>query len=212
MQQIKIAILDDHQIVIDGLKLLLSSDASCKICIESTDGLQLLESLKHQSVDILISDIMMPSLNGYEVALMVKQHFPSIKIIALSMNGEGDIIYKMIEEADIKGYLLKTANKETLLQAIKKVASGGLFFPDEILQALERTTSQKKEAEQIHLTARELEIIRYISLDYTNKQMAGEMFISERTIETHRKNIFRKTQTHSVVALLELVRRLHLLS
>lgn len=211
IEKIKIAIVDDHQIVIDGLKLLLGTENNFDIVLESTDSLLLLENLENKSIDILLTDIMMPTMSGYELSLMVKKKYPAIKIIALSMNGEGSIIHKMIEEADIKGYLLKTSNKKQLVDAIEKVANGGQAFDDEIIEELEKFSHIKQEQEQIHLTAREIELIHYIAKDYTNKQIAQELFISERTVETHRKNIFRKTNTHSVVSLLEFVRKLKIL-
>ena len=127
------------------------------------------------------------------------------------MNGDGSIIHKMIEDADIKGYLLKTSNKQILIEAIQKVANDGQYFPDEILDELDKFSSIKKEQEQIHLTVREIEIIKFIAKDFSNKQIAQDLFISERTVETHRKNILRKTDTHSVVSLLELVRKLKII-
>ena len=210
-EKIKIAIVDDHQIVIDGLKLLLGTEDNFDIVLESTDSLLLLENLENKSIDILLTDIMMPTMSGYELSLMVKKKYPAIKIIALSMNGEGALIHKMIEEADIKGYLLKTSNKKQLVDAIEKVANGGQAFDDDIIEELEKFSHIKHEQEQIHLTAREIELIHYIAKDYTNKLIAQELFISERTVETHRKNIFRKTNTHSVVSLLEFVRKLKIL-
>jgi two-component system, NarL family, nitrate/nitrite response regulator NarL len=208
---IKIAILDDHQIVIDGLKLLLSSEANFEIVLEDTDAMMMLGKLANTAIDILLTDIMMPSLNGYELSVMVKTQFPEIRIIALSMNGEGSLINKMIGDADIKGYLLKTSNKQVLVDAIQQVANGGLCFPDEILNELTRFESLKKEEEELHLTARELEIIQYIAKDFSNKEIATTLYISERTVETHRKNIFRKTNTHSAVSLIELVRKYNLI-
>jgi two-component system, NarL family, nitrate/nitrite response regulator NarL len=211
MNKIRIAILDDHQIVIDGLKLLLSKEAQFDIVMEHTNGMNLLQDLNNIVIDVLLTDMMMPSMNGYEVSIIVCKKFPDVKIIALSMNGEGALVHKMIEEADIKGYLLKTSNKQVLVNAIDKVAQGGISFPDEILHELENFKVLKKEQEEFHLTARELEIVKYIANDFSNKQIAQALFISERTVETHRKNIFRKTETHSAIGLVELVRKYNLI-
>jgi two-component system, NarL family, nitrate/nitrite response regulator NarL len=212
MGKIKIGIVDDHQIVIDGLKLLLSSEENFEIVIECIDSIQLLEILQNTKIDILLTDIIMPSLNGYELSKLVRQKFPEIKIIALSMNGDGALIYKMIEDAQISGYLLKTTNKKNLISAIDKVYQGGQSFDDEIIFELDKYSSIKKKQEQIHLTARELEIISCIANDLSNKQIASELFISERTVETHRKNILRKTNTHSVVSLLDFLRKMKIIS
>jgi len=204
---VNIAILDDHQIVIDGLKLLLKGHARLNVVAEHTNGLLLLRELNETTVDILLTDIVMPVIDGYEMALRLKADFPEIKVIALSMNGEGPLIEKMIEEADVQGYLLKTANRKELLEALEAVADGGTYFSREIIDELHAYTRIKKSNEAINLTAREIEIVQCISEDLSNKQIAEKLFISERTVETHRKNIFRKVDIHSVVGLIEFARK-----
>lgn len=204
---ILIAILDDHQIVIDGLKLLLAGQDNFKIVAEHTRGYDLLETLKHKKIDLVLTDIMMPDMDGYEVALRIKNDFPEVKVLALSMNGEGVLVDKMIEQADIAGYLLKTSDKKELIQAIEEVSAGNTYFSKEILSELKSFQKIKKENEQINLTTREIEIIQCIAQDLSNKQIADKLFISERTVETHRKNIFRKTNIHSAMSLVEFAKK-----
>jgi len=134
---------------------------------------------------------------------LVKKKFPAIKILALSMSGEGDIVNAMIEDADISGYVLKNIGKQELLKALEKIAGGGIYFSEEVLQEMTRSSQRKKENVETHLTERELEIIKLIEKEYSNKQIAETLFISERTVETHRKNIFRKTQTNGVIGLIK---------
>jgi DNA-binding NarL/FixJ family response regulator len=146
---------------------------------------------------------MMPEMNGQQLAREVKQRFPQIKILALSMSGQGDIVNEMINDADISGYVLKNIGQEELCLAIIKIANGGIYFSEKILEELSRFGNLKKEKEAAHLTQRELEIIRLIEKEMNNKEIADALFISERTVETHRKNIFRKTRTNTVIGLIK---------
>lgn len=204
---IKIAILDDHQIVIDGLKLLLSSHPQFSIVHESNNGFEMIDKLSEKPVDILLTDIMMPKIDGYEVAVMVKDKYPEIKVVALTMSGEGMLIEKMMEQANIAGYLLKTIDKKELVNALETIHKGIRYFSDEIMNELESFQKIKKENESIHLTSREIEIIKCIAQNMSNKQIADTLFISERTVETHRKNIFRKTDVHTAVGLIEFAKK-----
>jgi DNA-binding NarL/FixJ family response regulator len=204
---VSIAILDDHQIVIDGLKLLLSDHPQFNIVAEYNKGTDLLEELKNLTVDIVLTDIMMPEMDGYEVALRIKKEFPQVKVLALSMNGEGMLIDKMIEEADVAGYLLKTTDKKELVTALESVSKGDTYFAKEILEELHSFQKIKKENEAIHLTSREIDIIKCIAEDLSNKQIADKLFISERTVETHRKNIFSKTNMHSAISLIDFAKK-----
>ena len=119
------------------------------------------------------------------------------------MNGLGDTVNQMIEEADISGYLLKNIGQKELLLALKKIAKGGIYFSEEILEEMMKDSVIKKENIEIHLTTREIEIIQLIEKEYNNKQIAASLFLSERSVETHRKNIFRKTKTSSLIGLIK---------
>lgn len=213
MKKINVAILDDHQIVIDGLKLLLEKSERIKVGMEHTNGFELLKSLRDDknSIDILLLDLMMPVMSGQECALMVRQEFPQIKIIILSMNNDGKTVSGLIEQADIRGFLPKSVNKNELIEAIENVFDGKHYFSEEILEELKLYRNRKQQKEDLKLSLRELEIIKLIAQGLTNKQIAAELFISEKTVETHRKNIFRKTSTHNVGSLLHLVKRLGIL-
>ena len=109
----------------------------------------------------------------------------------------------MINDADISGYVLKNIGKQDLIKALEKIANGGIYFSDEVINELKRTSERKKQNEEAHLTAREIEILQLIEKEFNNKQIAETLFISERTVETHRKNIFRKTNTNSVIGLVK---------
>lgn len=200
---VNICIVDDHQIVIDGLAALLTDVPDFAIVATTTQPLAVTDLLRQHKVDVLLTDVMMPGLTGQQLARQVRKDFPHIKILALSMSGQGEIVDEMIQDADINGYVLKNIGKTDLETAIRKIAGGGIYFSDEVLKELERTASAKKQLEEAQLTQREVEIIQLIEQELSNKEIAEQLFISERTVETHRKNIFRKTKTNSVIGLVK---------
>jgi len=201
--KIILALVDDHQIVIDGLTSLLKGHDKFKFAFATTNSGEVIEKIAQTPIDVLLTDVMMPKLPGNQLAKQVKEKYPDVKILALSMSGQGDLVNEMIEDADISGYVLKNIGKQELITALEKIADGGIYFSDEVIDELQRTSQRKKQNAEAHLTDREIEIIRLIEKEYNNKQIAETLFISERTVETHRKNIFRKTKTNSVIGLVK---------
>lgn len=202
-EKITLALVDDHRIVIDGLISMLKGHDTFQFAFATTDPREVIEKLGKHPVDVLLTDVMMPGINGNMLAKKVKESFPGVKILALSMNSEGDVINEMINDADISGYVLKNIGKQELIKAIEKIASGNVYFSEDVIEELKRTSMRRKQNEDAHLTDREIEIIRLIEKEYNNRQIAETLFISERTVETHRKNIFRKTNTNSVIGLVK---------
>ena len=172
ISKISLAIVDDHQIVIDGLKSLLQGYDQFKVVLECTEPLQMLQLLEQTPVHILLTDVMMPGMNGAELAKAVHKKFPAIKILALSMSGQGELVNQMIDDSDIAGYVLKNIGKKELIAALEKISAGGIYFSDEVLQEMTRASEMKKESDEAHLTAREIEIIRLIEKEFNNKQIA----------------------------------------
>ncbi len=198
----RLAIIDDHPIVIDGIKALLHGNESISIEIATSSASDLLEQMEKTKIDLLMTDVMMPEMNGNELAKIVKQKYPAVKILALSMSGQGEMVSEMIEHADISGYILKNVSQAELIAAIGKIAAGGIYFSEEVLDELSKYKPVESPSAQ-SLTAREIEIIKLIEKDMGNKEIAALLFISERTVETHRKNIFRKAGVNSVVGLIK---------
>ncbi|MFL5752523.1 MAG: response regulator [Bacteroidia bacterium] len=206
MPEITVHIVDDHQMLIDGLRALLKGEERIVIIDESNNGAIALERIEKRQPDILLTDINMPGLNGIELTQKVKAKFPEIKIIALSMFGERGMISEMLQ-AGVSGYILKNTGKAELINAITKVAGGGMFFSDEVSMEMMKAVANPQvspgEEPVINLTQREIEIVQLIAKELSNAEIAEKLFISERTVETHRKNIFRKTATKSVVGLIK---------
>ncbi|MCC7302379.1 MAG: response regulator transcription factor [Bacteroidia bacterium] len=203
---IQVFLADDHQIMIDGLRALLEGVDDIRIAGTASDGKTALESLRKIKPHILISDISMPLMDGIELARCVQEELPGVRIIALSMFGDPSQISDMLD-AGASGYLLKNTGKNELVEAIRKVNDGGLYFSQEVSAEMMRTMSERakkrEEKKTVTLTGRELEIIRLIAKELSNAQIGEQLFISERTVESHRKNIFRKTDTKSVVGLIK---------
>ncbi|OOQ60749.1 hypothetical protein BC343_24250 [Mucilaginibacter pedocola] len=186
--------------VIDGLKLIISTITGFDVIGESVSAIRALDMLATANPDILLTDVSMPEMSGIEFTRLVRKKYPQIKVIALSMFSESQVVAEMID-AGVSGYILKNTGKQELIEALSKVATGENYFGPDITMQLMK--SFKRNQEESRLTDREIEIIRMIEQDFGNKKIADMLFISERTVETHRKNILRKTNTQSVVGLLK---------
>jgi len=200
MSKTNLFIVDDHQLVVDGLRSLLSNEEQYVIVGSSNRPKEVIDRLGGLNVDVLLTDINMPEMTGVELTRNIKKKFPKIKVLALSMFGERQVIKEMID-AGISGYILKNIGQQELLEALTKLSKGQNFFSEEVTKELMKSFAHADEGS--HLTNREIEIIRLIENEYSNKKIADLLFISERTVETHRKNIFRKTGTQSIVGLLK---------
>lgn len=202
----KLIIADDHQIMIDGLLALLQSHPDISITGVAKNGLQVMELMQKDAADIVLTDISMPEMNGIELTRSLYRLYPRTRVIALSMHGDTTHINGMIE-AGASGYIYKNASNKELVEALQKVYGGGQYFSDEIAATIIRSMSdhsrRKEEEERVNLTEREREIIDLIAKEYSNADIGRQLIISERTVETHRKNIYRKTNTTSIVGLIK---------
>ncbi len=200
-KRIKVVLVDDHRIVLDGLVSLLENDPDFIVLAALGTGEELLEFLKNDQPDILLTDYSLPGISGLEVTRLVKRDYPKTKVVALSMHDEAHLVKSMLKEG-VDGYLLKNIQQFELKNAIKQVMLGMPYVSPEITKLLMHDLNHPVE-DQALLTDRERDILRLIAKEYSNKKMAEELFISERTVETHRKNIFRKTNTSSLVGLIK---------
>lgn len=197
----KILLVDDHQILLDGIKNMLEGNDFTIVAI-ANDTSSALEILNKTVVDILITDIHMPGDDGLILIKKVKVSFPDIKIVVLSMHEEKSIIQEAIQ-LGINGYILKSITHQKLNYALNRIRIGKFFISEEITYILIEKMSSRSNPRL--LSDRELEVLNLIAKEYSNKMIAETLFISERTVETHRKNIFRKTNTQTIVGLIKFV-------
>lgn len=210
----KIAIVDDHQIIIDGIEMLLGLEKNIAILKTYTDACDFLLDMREGKIspDLLLMDLMMPSMSGFECAKVLKHEFPNLKIIILSMNCDPKVVYELVEKIKIEGYLSKNVNRQDLVRALQDVQLGYIHLSDEAEMALNQFQRKIIDYPQIILTAREKQIVKLMIDGLTNKEISNVLFISESTVETHRKNIYRKTETHSLPKLIQAVANLNLLA
>jgi DNA-binding NarL/FixJ family response regulator len=198
--RMKILLVDDHTILLDGVKSLLSGEEDLQVVGQANSAEAALEFLKKQDVDLIITDYSMPGMDGLSLLNTVKRIAPNTKIILLSMHDEVHLV-KEILKAGVNGYVLKKDTHKELLSAIHDVKNGKVYLSSDVNKMLITNLNNPDEGKL--LTDREREILKLIAKEYTNKNIAEELFISERTVETHRKNIFKKTGTNSLVGLIK---------
>jgi DNA-binding NarL/FixJ family response regulator len=199
---VKIILADDHQILTDSLRELLRTVPNFEVIGTTANGKQLLEAVKHKTPDIIILDVDMPEMGGVEASKHLKRDFPFIKILVLTMYDSIEFVIKLWENG-VDGYLLKNTPGEELIEGIKNVAAGRLFFPDEILKIIRSRKENPVENSTPKLSDREKEIVCLIVQEYTSREIAAKLFIQLNTVETHRKIIFDKLGVKNVVGLVK---------
>lgn len=204
MEKINIAIVDDHQLVSSALEKMLSLNESYSVTMDAPNGRQFLESLKEAAVlpDVVLMDINMPVQDGIETTAQLRDGYPSIKVIALTMEDNETTIIKMLK-AGAKGYLLKDMSPETLFDAIDIVHKKGVFYTDLVSQSLLKIKTEEKHAAELHelLRDRELDFIRLACSELTYREIADKMFLSPRTIDGYRDSVFLKLNVKTRVGI-----------
>lgn len=186
---ITIVIAEDHQALIDGIKLSLDYEDDISVVGEANDGELLLDMVRKKQPQVVITDIRMPKCDGISATKTIKKEFPHIKVIAFSMFDQSEAVNQM-KLAGANGYIMKNSPLKKLVEAIRKVAKGETFFDDAI------TTLDTTSKEEIILSAREKEILRLIGEGKTSQEIADQLFIGKSTVDTHRKNILKKMNIH----------------
>lgn len=209
LKPIRVLMVDDHKIIRDGVKVLLDKVENIEIEEEASNGLEALEILKEKAedIDIVLMDVGMPHMDGVQAMKYIRDHFPTLRVLALSMYDDEAHIIGMLQNG-AAGYVLKTTGKNELTEAILRVYSGQSYFAKEASDKMLNYISQgrsipKKDVAQSPLTKREKEIIRLISDGLTNNEIADKLYLSPRTIETHRKNLLQKLQVKNTAGLVK---------
>lgn len=218
MSKIRVFLADDHQMFLDGLHSLLSQIDNLEILGTANHGKQLLMKLEvSPKCDVAIVDIHMPQMDGIETTRQIKQKYPSIKVLALTMNNDLDAIQDMLQ-AGASGYILKNTGKAELEIAIDKVAAGEFYLSQSVGQQLAQDFFVRKNKPQEDksdpaslLTEREMEIIKMIAMEQTNFEIAEKLFISPKTVETHRKNLMKKIGVKNSLGIYKYASKYHLI-
>jgi len=206
MNKIRILIADDHKIFRDGIRALLDKEKHISVVGDVANAGEVIDFLEKNEADVILMDIDMGKTDGIDATFILKKKYPEVNVLALSMYGEHNYILKMIE-AGANGYILKNAGKEELLTAINSVAAGGSYFSREVslrlfenINKLHKTTSSNSE---IPLTNREIEILKLIAQEFSNSEIADKLFISIRTVDTHRRNLIEKLGVKNTAVLVK---------
>ncbi|MFZ4401975.1 MAG: response regulator [Bacteroidales bacterium] len=200
MKQIKIAIIDDHDLFREGIKLVLGQIENFEVVFDTSSGLLFLEFLQNSLPDVVLMDINMPVIDGIETTQKALELQPNLKVIALTMFSDTTHYTQMID-AGIKGFILKKSNKFELQQAINAVYSGGNYFSQEIMQKL-AFQSVNFASVLNQFTHRELDVLHLVCKGLTTQEISEKLFISTKTVEVHRSKIFQKTDVRNICELI----------
>mgnify|MGYP002639652511 CR=1 FL=1 len=209
MDKVKIILVDDHQLVRDGIKSLISDSFGIEIIGEADHAASFFKLLKNDIPDVVLMDISLPNMSGIDLTKVIRKDYPQIKVLILSMYTSEDFIFNALK-AGINGYLPKNTNREELLLAIDEVYKGGEYFSksisDIILKSFVNSAKygNTSTADQMSLlTKREKEILKLVVEGMSNQHIADQLFISIRTVETHKTSIMRKLDLNSTVDLVK---------
>lgn len=206
---IKVILVDDHRIVRDGIRMLIEDMEGIAVISEAGSAREMLAILKDKTPDVAIIDISMPDMSGIELTEHLKEHNPGIRVLILSMYTSEDFIFNSIK-AGASGYLPKNTTKNELQEAIRSIASGNEYFSDSISNVILKSYVKKAKAEQNLeekgldlLSTREEEVLRLFCEGNSNREIADTLFISTRTVESHKNHIMHKLGLKSTVDLIK---------
>lgn len=196
---IRICIVDDHPMVIEGIKMLLAHARDLQVSGTASDAYQALEMIRSDPPDVVLVDINLPEISGIDLCHRIKSQFPSVRVLGISTFHERSYITRMME-AGASGYLLKNASQEELEEAIQMVAKGRTYLSMEMMDML---TRQDPKPGIPLLTTREKEVLALIADGFTNPEIASKLFISQLTVDSHRKNLLAKFGVKNTAAMVK---------
>ena len=198
---VRLLIVDDHQIVLDSLRMLFDTIENISVLMTFTDSRNVLAYLENHDVDIVISDLHMPHLSGIDLTLVLRARFPSLKILLLTMAEDAIHIREAIK-AGINGYILKKSGREELEKAIYTLMTGCKYYSEAVIEELSFSATDDLNDSQpntiLHLTSREIEVIKLIANEFSTNEIAKVLCISMPTVESHRRNLMQKLNVKSV--------------
>lgn len=198
-KKIRILLADDHALVRDGMKTLLKDVSDFYVAGEASNGQEVIQKVRELSPDVVIMDISMPQMTGLEATDIIQRDFPKTKVLILTMHENEDYAYQIFKSG-AAGYILKNAEKKEFIDAIRTVRKGEKFFSRAVSGVMSKNYVRKSQA-SIPITRREKEILRLIVDGLTNQEIADKLFISPRTVDTHRSNLMQKLEIKNTAGL-----------
>ena len=220
LEQIKmtnILIADDHAMFADGISSILDTEADINVIGKCLDGPSVLEFLKANKVDVLLLDVNLPGMSGIDVCKTVTAKHPEVKVIAISMFNEESFVTEILNNG-AKGYVLKNTGRDELLKAINTVLTGKSYFSDDVTETImkglmnQRTGSKKTKKELPKISRREKEVLDLIVKEHTTQEIANKLFISLKTVESHRSNLLAKMNARNTAGLVRITMENNLLA
>lgn len=212
----RILIADDHAMFADGISSILNNEDSIEVIGRCLDGTSVIDFLKSKAVDILLLDVNLPGMNGIDVCKEVTKSHPETKVLAISMFNEESFVTEILNNGAM-GYILKNTGREELLKAINTVLAGKSYFSDDVTQTImkglikQRTASKKSEPELPKISRREKEVLGLIMKEFTTQEIANQLFISLKTVESHRSNLLAKLNARNTAGLVRIAMEKNLL-
>jgi DNA-binding NarL/FixJ family response regulator len=199
---IKVMIVDDHQMFVDGIDSLLDNVGGIELIDKAFSGKELMGKLKRERPDVLLMDVNLPDITGVDLSKKIKDLYPDLQILALTMYNIRKYVYNMLE-IGVSGYIIKNTGKDELVNAIRSVASGASYYSQEVKDLFFTCHSKQNEHPLPKLTPREKEILKNIANEYTTPEIAEALFLTVDTIETHRKNIIQKLNVRNTAGMIK---------
>ncbi len=200
MDKLRILLADDHKLFREGIRALLEKYQHIEVVGEAENGHQVLDLLQELKPDLILIDLTMPEMNGLDTIPQIRKILPSIHILVLSMHEDGNYIVKSIQSG-ANAYLFKNVDEEELMEAIKKVTIGEKYFNSKVSELMIETL--RKGQVEVNITAREKEILQLVANGLSTKMIADRLFLSTRTVETHRVNIMKKLKVNNTAELIK---------
>ncbi len=205
MTEISVLVAEDHTVVREGLRALLSAEADIQVIGEAQDGQEAVDLARRTHPEVVLMDLAMPVLNGLEATRQIRKELPATKVVVLTSYDNAEYVRQMMA-AGVRGYLLKQTAAQDLLKAIRAVQSGSRFFSPSIARQIRRESretplSQPATGEKSELTPRERQVLELVAQGFSSKEMASELGISPKTVEKHRQGVMKKLHIHEVAGL-----------
>ncbi len=199
---VRILIVDDHKLIRQGIAQFLENDEKYVLTGEASEGIEALEFLKSNEVDLVLTDISMPHMDGIELAKNIHSEYPDIKIVGLTIMNDNNHIKKLMNAGAV-GYILKNCSESELKKALDKVMDGETYYSPEATETVMNSLMKKKNTISVDmpLTTREKEVLELIVKEFSNQEMADKLFISLRTVDAHKRNLLEKTGAKNIAGL-----------